>query len=636
MTRASLVTAPAGMGKSWNVLRVLASKTDEKAVVFFPSHNDIDEKLADFISLGGTGGAPYVGISKGCELEVPKLIGSSGSIRRRICPVCDLRTRCRAHMNNLKARVIFAALPAYEFLNEQGVLAGRTVIIDEWPEPMITTEFTSAELEKFKRFPTFATPLQKWFFVLSPAVKLLERVVEQEISARRHDPQLRYGVVVTDAQLRATANSVLGQLSPRRRGLVKRARHVPERDVRTYSASEILEDGAALDPRWFLRSDVVDLFDAVFDGGAAQLHLRSSSSGDITAVFKVFRSRGLTAPRDGKLVLLDATGLYLRAVLEAFLGQLRIVGSFQVQAQQGTVVLRRWLACASLSRRSMIKDNRATSDGRKLFQRVIQAVDEEAQDELGIHNLTLGILTFKPIADELNGNSKGSLRRWRRQIRPGLRVLDAGYFGRDERATNAFEEVDVLAVVGDPFPNITEMNAYASAMETLTGAVVDPQDLVCGVTASNINQALARARAEYRTGTTMLVYAGRLLPPEWKPGEFEEIQLPGPRRDAEDIRKVASKILYRHGVSSAALGKELGEALMRGFPYKGLSNRENLALKNIASGWRSSKRRQFQANWTEGCRRAGAIRVGKFWTHPGTTKKDVRDAVVVFRKDISP
>ena len=130
----------------------------------------------------------------------------------------------------------------------------------------------------------------------------------------------------------------------------------------------------------------------------------------------------------------------------------------------------------------------------------------------GAASCVIGVLTHKPLADALRwgvtlatdpdaappADAAFGSDDWHAlevaEIAAGLVspergwTLEIGHFGRDDRASNAFETVDVLAVLGAPRP---DAGAVAEDARVLR---VDPSRLIEARTKAATVQALARAR----------------------------------------------------------------------------------------------------------------------------------------------
>ena len=138
---------------------------------------------------------------------------------------------------------------------------------------------------------------------------------------------------------------------------------------------------------------------------------------------------------------------------------------------------------------------------------------------------TLGIVTHKPLADALRLGTDdppeatpwadddpvpaqlAALAEWLRGEGWGLVV---GHFGADDRGSNRFEAVDVLAVLGDPRPDAGACAADAEALGFDAGgrALYDARTRAAGA------QAVARARHLRRADDPpVLVYVGHGDPP---------------------------------------------------------------------------------------------------------------------------
>ena len=108
-----------------------------------------------------------------------------------------------------------------------------------------------------------------------------------------------------------------------------------------------------------------------------------------------------------------------------------------------------------------------------------------------------------------------------------------GYYGRDDRGTNRFQEAKVWACVGDPIPNLGAVQAECRLSGEGWEAVARGR---CHATAI---QSLARARHIRRDDDPpILIYAGKYPPPghEWEEHQIPKVQRKSGLRDLlEDV-----------------------------------------------------------------------------------------------------
>lgn len=74
-------------------------------------------------------------------------------------------------------------------------------------------------------------------------------------------------------------------------------------------------------------------------------------------------------------------------------------------------------------------------------------------------DMVLGLLVYKSVFDAIEGRSHSPLNRLKAELLQRGIQIRAGYFGRDDRGTNRFENVDGLAVIGDARPNLGDVEA---------------------------------------------------------------------------------------------------------------------------------------------------------------------------------
>jgi len=135
--------------------------------------------------------------------------------------------------------------------------------------------------------------------------------------------------------------------------------------------------------------------------------------------------------------------------------------------------------------------------------------------------LTLGVLTYKAVHDVFAGDRADPfLASAHRELASrGIR-LELGYFGRDDRGTNRFENVDGLLVLGDARPNLGVVETHA----VLLG--LDPVSVMGRRAEAVLVQATFRARHTRRGSgdEVVLVAAGAEAPPiagvTWREGRI--------------------------------------------------------------------------------------------------------------------
>lgn len=97
---------------------------------------------------------------------------------------------------------------------------------------------------------------------------------------------------------------------------------------------------------------------------------------------------------------------------------------------------------------------------RNILRRLATEVRAQRPNATG-RRLSLGLLTYKGLHDVITGAAPGGgvLATIRAEMVADGFDLRVGYYGRDDRGTNAFERVDGLAVIGDARQNLGEVEA---------------------------------------------------------------------------------------------------------------------------------------------------------------------------------
>lgn len=177
----------------------------------------------------------------------------------------------------------------------------------------------------------------------------------------------------------------------------------------------------------------------------------------------------------------------------------------------------------------------------------------------------IGVLVYKTIHDIATG-----VREPQAYPEHRIRGLDAeiremgltpvwGYFGAHDRATNVFERVDALCVVGDPLANIGAMQMQAQALGS------DADEMGKALAQATLIQAVFRARHTRRpdSAPVAVVYAGAVAPTvaglDWT---VEPLYEPGRRRSggAETAAAAVAHV-------AAELGDVVGLKIVRAWEF---------------------------------------------------------------------
>ena len=239
------------------------------------------------------------------------------------------------------------------------------------------------------------------------------------------------------------------------------------------------------------------------------------------------------------------------------------------------------LRTRSLSRKASIStDGVLTADGVRRFRaavlRALAASRKADADAAGAEmpgvpgtgrngaaaprRSSIGVLTYKRIHDVAIGGRAPTTPDEHRILALGAELAEMGadpvwgYFGRDDRATNRFEAVDALVVVGDPAINLGALEVQGHALDR------DADEIGRSTALATLIQAVFRARHTRPNGrAVVVVVAGRVAPPvagmDW---QVEPLLAPG--RPVGDGRTVADAMV-RHVASE--LGDIVGLRIVR-------------------------------------------------------------------------
>ena len=243
------------------------------------------------------------------------------------------------------------------------------------------------------------------------------------------------------------------------------------------------------------------------------------------------------------------------------------------------------LKTQSLSRKASIStDGQLTQDGVRRFRAAVlralaasRKADADAaraktgtDGAAGAHDATagrrsvLGVLTYKRICDLATGARAPETVDEHRILGLTAELADMqadvvwGYFGRDDRATNRFEAVDALAVIGDPAINLGALEVQGHALGRDAGQIGD------SLTLATLIQAVFRARHTRPNGrAVVVVIAGRVAPHiagmDW---QVEPLLAAG--RPTSDARALADAMV-RHVASET--GDVIGLRVVRWWEF---------------------------------------------------------------------
>ena len=659
----AVLVVPPGWGKTTAALEHLAGDTDTKYALLMRSHHDLAEKRQQYTELGGEAKdwTQYVGTHQACHYpEALRRFQAPRQWRRLACPTCPHKSTCRAHTNKRKSgRVLTAAHAAFGTLSRAGTdghaqLDGRVVFVDEHPPITTVEQFTLADVETLtarRAFPAAeAARLQ-----LTGAANVLLSVVELALERMRGESarRQRYGVRWLGGDLRAlleaavlrtngTTNTLPGmELTPDELAAIERARgfivsagrvlpeEIPGIDGESLRAGEY-KDGEYMHP------EIGTLFRAVGAAGDTEaeqlagtvvLECRLGKDGVPVVTFKVQRATAYHVPPGGALVVLDATGGYTVDLLRAVTGGTVHVVQLDVEPSPAAQVHRVWVPSKSAGRGRTCVGDGASERGARHLERVLADVHRHADKVLPPGTARRSaFLTHRPVAGAWNTNRE-PLGAFKRALGTEVELLPAGYYGREERATNTYRECTVFGAFGAPVANIGDVETLAHLCR-LHGIEVQADTLTMAGAAATLVQSLGRARADQRVDPVVLWHCGPYVPPTWLGTDYVTLEVPDGRpitAVAEDVKTAAVELLHGAEVSSPRCAVSLLDCSIGQNCYSYFSYGSFVRMQILKDLHDDAARRQVARWWDAACEAEGAVKVELptsprhvVWVWPGT------------------
>ena len=600
--RLAVLAATVGGGKTREALRRMATDLRGEGRRFLAqSHEQIEERKSEFAALGGKNATHEKGVGRLCPraIEWPAFCDLLESLTRRgwsprgdLCPDCVSRRGCPAFAPIPKDGVHFAphAIPLGAPRNE------RVLFADEKLD-LIRTE--RIEVEDFADLlaPTPYERLASWKLDRADLARIALRAANLAVD----DVARRDALVAGDRPNRFPARASGAALA---RLLVRAAADiwkVDDGDTALFNAEAAwrerggprrtpsppgrrLADGR-LDPRRWPRGDMDKVFEALLRAGAlvgpeaAPLRVlgmqacivvrpadEDAGRSDPEVWFETRRATLNEVLQERSILILDATGDLALAELEAFAGAEQVAVRRVEVAEPDEVAERSWWPTWSFTRRYLFATRdprRLTNVGAKAVAAALrQAVPRDAEAAF------LGVISHKPVADVLRwaqrvvegqdaDGSAGArltatnggvvLAELRSLYEEGLvgKMAVAYYF--NVRGTNQFNDADVLALLGDPFPDISAVAEDARVLG------LEGQLLVDARRQAEVVQALGRARTIRRSPNrpVRIFFAGRMDP--FGGQNYERLDRPANRPPAPATlaaRKLAELLWRRVGVAT--------------------------------------------------------------------------------------
>lgn len=288
-------------------------------------------------------------------------------------------------------------------------------------------------------------------------------------------------------------------------------------------------------------------------GCTVEVVVRKNAAGEVVAAVEVRRRRDWRTIRSkvAGMAILDATAADYRLELDATCAGLP-VRTFEVEVAPDAP-RRFWRSTRRGTRRTMREES-----GGGLGEDAVQVVRATLRDALAAFGIEegesarVGLLTFQHVARVVQAMTPEA-RRAVLELPDGV-DLEVGYYGRDDRGSRRFEDVDGLVVLGDPTPNLGAVDRDARCLG------VPAVDLLDARRRRTVAQALGRAR-EVRRGVPVL-FCGHALPACWTAGTFQLLEARAGRATkgtTTAARHVALRLLHGGLAVSWDVVEGLGE-----------------------------------------------------------------------------
>ena len=525
----AVVIMPPGAGKTTGAFERAATvaRQGRRVVFALPDHVNGAQKLAEFeAAFPGVPAVHVRGMPSLCELPArypekrEAIARAAATMGRTMCAGCELASAADGTCEGWrvpKAReggVTFAAHAGVASL-ARSMKPADLVIVDELPALVDMREVGPVHLRTMGGGGLAARP---WYRDnpahgdLAAELAAVADALDTETPRDLYAERLPFARVLEALRLRPVALEAAA-------GVLAELAYDPDPDRPPMPRPEDARRGAA--DRWpdagawtIVRDIARALSDPAHEPGLTCLKLDATGW--------TFESRRLyELPAGVRVLALDATGEIARAEWEA------------LAARHGRTLVA--VTLPAIGERPASADHYRTERLRtgRLWARNGRRVSFLADAPGAIRNAlmraagavpcVLGILTHKPLADALRWGAnlvidpdadppKGAAfaaddvhalavaelaaelvnRKWE---------LEIGHFGRDDRASNAFGAVDVLAVLGPPRPD------WGAIAEDAAALGVDPDGLGHARTMASTVQALARARHLRRPGVRLFLAA---------------------------------------------------------------------------------------------------------------------------------
>ena len=521
---------PTGSGKSSAVRRLVEKDPELRLLVALRDHALAKEWEADLVGRG-VEVQRLEGVATACAFrEEFHKAGQPYEWWKPVrCSGCPYRAECKALENpNAGARVVLVTHERLLGLKGEDLAkltAGRTVVVDEFPEPLASQVLAQDDAASTRRGlrwfePSFSDELE----VVLDLFDDLGRKARADFLDQGGELG-EYGVRIEGAKLRETLATMLDD-----------RRRVALAGVALYEQREVF-------PR-----DLVGTLHAPLKSPHHAMHLGTprvakslwawlEARDDAPATVELFLAPEgeewtleLRTPRrlpQGTL-LLDATANLRRGELARLFGG-TAPKVLELDLERAPEHRRVWLQTGEATRKSLGAGGALAHYGwARLAEFFGDALEQEQAREVLAkvqgRKVRLGLLTFKSTADDLRAALKkdeaATLRRLGLdpdRFELGDRV---GHYGLDDAGTDRFRDCDLFAPFGDPVPNLGAVQADARAL----GLDPDgPDGLVASRVSATVAQAVGRSRDLFprADGSAVVTVAGLASTPSgWTRGDF--------------------------------------------------------------------------------------------------------------------
>lgn len=465
------------------------------------------------------------------------LVAGGQSMQRELCESrglmpCDYYNECTARLGYEGPEDARVVIGPHALIGVLDKTAGQTglLIIDE-PPPILDT--TPLSLERINDTISMLSSFDRHYAaVMKPALQAVREWLEQaEVNLKpwfMHEAVNHFGYVVSSSTL-TTAQScaetdgniltcVREVQFPDRRSTAPPLRHDAIQKAKQ-SIEFAIKLGGASRALKLLHHSLTSPWPVV---GCIE------EKQDFTHVLQVTAAKHDLAEalrRNGSVIVLDANNDIKIDFYEKTVGYRPHHEEFH--AEDGAPIERTMISCGSASRTWWVPNGKLAPKP-SLINAIRQIVDWVKQDP---NVKRLGLITLMPIRDALEailhpedpintdywiatGQSQKTLDKLKEQLNPIFKDLKAeiilGHYGAI-KGLNSMSNVDCLATLGDPWPNILQVQRDLAYLQ-----IEDPEEaLQEAMCKAELEQAHGRLRTVHRKRPGRALHVGRVLPGGW-------------------------------------------------------------------------------------------------------------------------